>query len=281
MVAVIGGLDVGLLGPFTLHVDGRAVPVPSQQQRVVLARLALSADRVVTGAELVDTLWSDVAPANATGNLHSYLSRLRRLVGADRIIHEHGGYRPAVYAGDVTTAETVLDRARAWAADHGAPTDIAVAHYATGELLGPETKAIKHYEQAIALTRDVGSTFVEGIATVGLASVQAAAGRPDDALRLYERVVRHWLRTGNWTQQWTTLRNLATLLADLGDQSTADVLVGAAARAPAAATDKPTQRRHLSAPDEGPTVPRRHVVAIVLDAITRTQAGRERSGGAC
>jgi predicted ATPase len=187
----------------------------------------------------------------------------------------------AVYAGDVITAETVLDRARAWAAEHGAPTDVAVARYATGELLGPETTAVEHYEQAIALTRDVGSTFVEGIATVGLASIQAAAGRPDDALRLYERVVRYWLRTGNWTQQWTTLRNLATLLAELGDQPTADILVNAAARAPAAATAKPAQRSHLSAPDEGPTVPRRQVVAIALDAITRTQAGRERSGGAC
>jgi hypothetical protein len=73
------------------------------------------------------------------------------------------------------------------------------------------------------------------VATVGLLTVQTAAGRIHDALRGYREVIDYFARTGNWTHQWTTLRNLADLLRRLGDDQPADVLDAASDRAPDAA----------------------------------------------
>jgi hypothetical protein len=73
------------------------------------------------------------------------------------------------------------------------------------------------------------------VASVGLVAARAAAGRAAEALVGYREVVDYFARTGNWTHQWTTLRNLADLLRRLGDDQPADVLDAASDRAPDAA----------------------------------------------
>ncbi|MGP4044627.1 BTAD domain-containing putative transcriptional regulator [Streptomyces sp. 2A115] len=88
-----GRVEVGLLGPVELRVGGRALPLASLPQRVLLAGLALRPRRVVPVAELIDALWDTEPPRGAVGNLHSYVSRLRGAVGGDRIGREPAGYR--------------------------------------------------------------------------------------------------------------------------------------------------------------------------------------------
>ncbi|MGH4006292.1 MAG: hypothetical protein ACRDSO_19565 [Pseudonocardiaceae bacterium] len=83
---------------------------------------------------------------------------------------------------------------------------------------GRRDQAKEHYASAIELARAAGSTFTIGIASVGLLTVRADAGRVDDALCGYRDVIDYWERTGSWILQWTTLRNLARLLHTLGDQ---------------------------------------------------------------
>jgi predicted ATPase/DNA-binding SARP family transcriptional activator len=101
VVTVSGKIEVALLGPVEVRAAGAAVPVASVPQRVVLARLALSPDRPVPASALVAALWVDEPPANATGNLHSYVSKLRRLLGAELITSDAAGYRLRVAPGDV------------------------------------------------------------------------------------------------------------------------------------------------------------------------------------
>lgn len=86
-------LEIGLLGAVEAHLDGRRVTPTSVAQRVVLAALALTAGRAVSAAFLAEALWGDEQPANATGNLQTYVSRLRRVIGTERITHEPAGYR--------------------------------------------------------------------------------------------------------------------------------------------------------------------------------------------
>ena len=62
--------------------------------------------------------------------------------------------------------------------------------------------------------------------------MRADAGRIHDALRGYREVIDYFARTGNWTHQWTTLRNLADLLRRLGDDEPAALLDAAADQAP-------------------------------------------------
>ncbi|WP_345384724.1 BTAD domain-containing putative transcriptional regulator [Pseudonocardia yuanmonensis] len=138
----------------------------------------------------------------------------------------------AAYAGDLARARDLRDRTAATA---GSPTGRGFAEYVTGEIAnaaGDVDAAEPHYLAALDLARAAGSTFLTGIASVGLLSARAAAGRVADALRGYREVVDHWAATGTWTQLWVTLRNLADLLRLLDDPGPAALLDAAADAAP-------------------------------------------------
>ena len=142
----------------------------------------------------------------------------------------------ALYGGDEDRARALLDRAMAVTADHGAPSHRAFAVYAAAEMAAgadPDA-AIDLYGQAIALARSVGATFVEGVASVGLVRLWGASGRRRQALEGYRTLLAAWRRSGNWTQVWTTMRNLAGLLAEAGQSEAAVTLLAAAAAAPEA-----------------------------------------------
>ena len=115
------------------------------------------------------------------------------------------------------------------------PTLLGWGAYVDGEiesLAGHSELAEHHYLRAVEHARDAGATFIEGVATVGLLAVRATAGRVHDALQGYREVIDYFARTGNWTHQWTTLRNLANLLRQLGDHETGALLDAAADHAP-------------------------------------------------
>jgi predicted ATPase/DNA-binding SARP family transcriptional activator len=169
----------------------------------------------------------------------------------------------AAYAGDLDQARTLNERG---SADAVSPTILAWRAYTAGEIesaAGQAEPAERHYVRAIELARTSGATFLVGVAMVGLLAVRATAGRTDDALRGYRKVIDYFDRTGNWTHQWTTLRNLADLLRKLGDDESAALLDAAADAAP----DAPA--RNGSTPAD--TVPALGVPgrADVLDAARR------------
>lgn len=88
--------DLGAAFPVEVLLLGRSVRLAGAPQRVVLARLAISAGRIVSSLELIDALWPTQPSDNAVGNLHNYVSRLRRAVGEGPVTREPGGYRLVV-----------------------------------------------------------------------------------------------------------------------------------------------------------------------------------------
>jgi YVTN family beta-propeller protein len=76
-------LEIRLLGPVEVWLGDRRVGVRRQQQRVVLAILALKANRVVSSDELLDALWGERPPPTAPVALYGLVSGLRKLLGAD------------------------------------------------------------------------------------------------------------------------------------------------------------------------------------------------------
>ncbi|MGR6964605.1 BTAD domain-containing putative transcriptional regulator [Geodermatophilus sp. URMC 61] len=139
------------------------------------------------------------------------------------------------YSGDADRARTLNDRGLAGAVS---PSMRAWGAYVTGEIetaVGRRDRAEPHYVRAVDLARKAGATFLVGVASVGLLAARADAGRVREALVGYREVVDYFARTGNWTHQWTTLRNLADLLRRLGDEQPADLLDAASDRAPDAA----------------------------------------------
>ncbi|MEV5909267.1 BTAD domain-containing putative transcriptional regulator [Streptomyces chartreusis] len=84
-----------------LRPDGRPVPVGGARLRALLTVLALRAGRTVPVGLLVDEVWGDEPPADATGALQALVGRLRRALGADAILSAEGGYRLAAAPDDV------------------------------------------------------------------------------------------------------------------------------------------------------------------------------------
>lgn len=112
------------------------------------------------------------------------------------------------------------------------PTGLAWLAYARGELLGDDQPdgAFTSYDQAIALGREVGSRFVEGVAVASSCALQARIGALGPALHRFADAIAHWMELGNYTHQITTLRNLTVLLQRAGEPEPAAELLGALER---------------------------------------------------
>ena len=144
------------------------------------------------------------------------------------------------YAGDLDPARAARDQMSATAAS---PTMLGFASYVSGEIdhfAGHPDRAEAHYDRSIDLARSSGASFLVAIAAVGLMSVRVDGGHIREALLGYRDLIDYWERSGNWTQQWVTLRNLAQLLRLLGDEETAAMLDEAATESPDAPAARPT-----------------------------------------
>jgi predicted ATPase len=154
----------------------------------------------------------------------------------------------AGYAGRLDDAHEALRRAFVGAETDDVPV-LPYCHYVRAELCAEvdPTGAAEDYGIAIELSRARGGTFVEGVAAVGLVSLWARTGRREWALAGFRWLVDHWRRSGSWTLQWTTLRNAAELLADVGEDRAALLLLVAADDAPEASVVDPERRERLDA----------------------------------
>lgn len=77
-------MELRLLGPVELVVDGQPVALPGGRIRSLLALLALNARQVVSSDWLVDELWGGDPPRTAGTALQNLVSRLRKLLEPGR-----------------------------------------------------------------------------------------------------------------------------------------------------------------------------------------------------
>lgn len=135
----------------------------------------------------------------------------------------------ATYRRDPATATDAASRARAHADELGNTHLRAIAYYACGEALAEQDPdaALRWVDEAIALARDVGARLPEAVALVTRSSLHGARGEPTVALRSFREAIARLRRGGDWTHQWTALRNLVFLLARLGADRPASALIGA------------------------------------------------------
>ena len=89
----------GLLGAFTVLSDGGyELDVGPPQRRELLALLLSNPNRPVSVDSMIDALWADGPPAAARVSIQSHISRLRKILGSERIVTRSPGYLVRVAA---------------------------------------------------------------------------------------------------------------------------------------------------------------------------------------
>lgn len=111
-------MEFRVLGPLEVEHDGLALDVRGSKRRALLALLVLHANEVIRSDRLIEELWGEHPPANASAALHSHISRLRKDLGGDVLVTKPWGYvlRADPEAIDVQRFERLLAEARPLAA---------------------------------------------------------------------------------------------------------------------------------------------------------------------
>jgi DNA-binding SARP family transcriptional activator len=114
-------VELAVLGPVEVRLDGRAVDLGTPKQRSLVAALALSRGRPVSVDSIVDLLWGDHAPPGVTATLQAYVSGLRRVLEPQRerrapasvLVTVAPGYalRVPADASDATAFEETVNQA--------------------------------------------------------------------------------------------------------------------------------------------------------------------------
>jgi DNA-binding SARP family transcriptional activator len=108
------GVQLRLVGTFAVACGGTPVAGPdlgSRKARTLLKLLAVERPRTVTAARIAEVLWGAAQPAGPAENIATFVSRLRRILGADVILGGRPGYR----LGPPPAVQVDLDEAGRWA----------------------------------------------------------------------------------------------------------------------------------------------------------------------
>jgi predicted ATPase/DNA-binding SARP family transcriptional activator/tetratricopeptide (TPR) repeat protein len=120
--------------------DGNVLSLGRGRQRALLGILLLHANEVVAQDRLVDALWGESPPPTALTALHGHVSRLRGLLGAERLETRPPGYVLRLASGelDLHRFERLIEQKRyadALALWRGPPlSDLAFETFARSEI---------------------------------------------------------------------------------------------------------------------------------------------------
>ena len=112
MLATNNRIEIRLLGPFEVTLDGRPATVSGSKRCGVLASLALRRGRPVSVDALIDELWGDEVPAMPRNAVHHHVARLRAALGPSAIIGARNGYALGCAKTDALVFEDLLVEAR-------------------------------------------------------------------------------------------------------------------------------------------------------------------------
>ncbi len=85
-------MEFRILGPLEVVEDGRAIALDRRRLRALLAFLLLHANEPISSDRLIDEVWGPEPPKTAGASLQNYVSRLRKVIGADALVSQAPGY---------------------------------------------------------------------------------------------------------------------------------------------------------------------------------------------
>jgi DNA-binding SARP family transcriptional activator/ABC-type branched-subunit amino acid transport system substrate-binding protein/DNA-binding beta-propeller fold protein YncE len=107
-------MEFRVLGPLEVREHDSPLPLGGPKQRSLLAFLLLHAGETVSTDRIQAALWGDTPPARAAKSIQVHVSRLRKDLGADRLITHAPGYALQVGPGefDLARLDALVDAAR-------------------------------------------------------------------------------------------------------------------------------------------------------------------------
>jgi serine/threonine protein kinase/WD40 repeat protein len=97
-------MEFRILGPLEVVADDGPIQLGGPKQRAVLAHLILRANHPVHADRLIDGLWGDEPPDTARNTLQTYVYRLRKALGEERLGGSDGGYVLNAEPGEIDAA---------------------------------------------------------------------------------------------------------------------------------------------------------------------------------
>ena len=97
-------MEYAILGPLEVRLDGSPIALGGPKQRALLAFFLLNANEIVSRDRLIDALWGERPPPSVNQSLDSYVSRLRRVLGRDRLVRRPPGYLFRLESGELDLA---------------------------------------------------------------------------------------------------------------------------------------------------------------------------------
>ncbi|KHK98674.1 SARP family transcriptional regulator [Microbacterium mangrovi] len=271
-------MRLNVLGPIELVASGQAVEAGPPKERVLLALLAMHADRVVPAEVLIDRLWSGSPPPSARGSLHVYVSNLRARLEPGR---PRGG-TPRILVGAAAGYGLMTERLELDLGQFEALVSAGATHLAAGR----NSEAATALTSALGLWR--GTPFADARAAEwaqpeidrleaarldaieNLCAAELELGRQGDVIaRLEPLLHRHPLREHAWEllalayyrsgRQADALTSVSGIRRRLADELGIDpgprlqALEGALLRQDAALLPTPPETRaHAAAADLAP-----------------------------
>ncbi|SDL37542.1 DNA-binding transcriptional activator of the SARP family [Lentzea albidocapillata subsp. violacea] len=87
-------MEFRILGPVEVRGGDAELTRDGVKPRTVLAALLLSGDKLISDEQMSDVLWGPHPPATSYAQIHTYVSRLRKIVGSrSAIVRRSPGYR--------------------------------------------------------------------------------------------------------------------------------------------------------------------------------------------
>jgi DNA-binding SARP family transcriptional activator len=238
-------VEVRLLGPLELLVDGAPEVVSGAKLRAVVAALALAGGRIVSVDELLEVVWGEDLPATARNTLQYHVSVLRKTLGRrgadDALTTRSPGYalQARTDVDRFTSALAEGGRARAAGAVEAAAAALADALNAwrgralvdLRDLPFADARAVALEEQRlVCLEAWVDAELACGRADALVPQLQAAITENPTRERLWEQLMIALYRTGRQDAALAAYRNAAaTLDRELGVRPSARLVAVQAA----------------------------------------------------
>lgn len=180
-------IDARILGLLDVRVDGHPIEIATRRQRALLVLLLLNVGRVVSTERLIDQLWDGAPPPQGAVTLRSYVSNLRRALGAtgalgSALVTRGPGYLIDLPAESVdavrlrTLTQTGRDLLR-----QGAVTEaLTTLDEAVGLWTGDPLAELSDHQFAQSIVAQLTETYLAAVG--GKFEAMLAAGRHADAL---------------------------------------------------------------------------------------------------